>query len=70
VPLGDEAVSPCMYTYEHSSISRDGGVFVGLVSVDWEISWTSNTGGRGQLPPYTTSSFMAVRVDELQALVE
>jgi hypothetical protein len=70
VPLGDEAVSPCMYTYEHSSISRDGRVFVGLVSVDWEISWTSNTGGRGQLPPYTTSSFMAVRVDELQALVE
>ena len=70
VPLGDEAVSPCMYTYEHSSISREGGVFVGVVSVDWEISWTSNTGGRGQLPPYTTSSFMAVRVDELQALVE
>ena len=70
VPLGDEAVSPCMYTYEHSSVSRDGGVFVGVVSVDWEISWTSNTGGRGQLPSYTTSSFMAVRVDELQALVE
>ena len=70
VPLGDEAVSPCMYTYEHSSVSRDGGVFVGVVSVDWEISWTSNTGGRGGLPSYTTSSFMAVRVDELQALVE
>ena len=70
VPLGDEAVSPCMYTYEHSSVSRDGGVFVGVVSVDWEISWTSNTGGRGGLPSYTTNSFMAVRVDELQALVE
>ena len=70
VPLGDEAVSPCMYTYEHSSVSRDGGVFVGVVSVDWEISWTSNTGGRGRLPSYTTNSFMAVKVDELQALVE
>jgi hypothetical protein len=70
VPLGDEAMSPCMYTYEHSSVSRDGGVFVGVVSVDWEISWTSNTGGRGGLPSYTTNSFMAVRVDELQALVE
>ena len=70
VPLGDEATSPCMYTYEHSSVSRDGGVFVGVVSVDWEISWTSNTGGRGRLPSYTTNSFMAVRVDELQALVE
>ena len=70
VPLGDEATSPCMYTYEHSSVSRDGGVFVGVVSVDWEISWTSNTGGRGRLPSYTTNSFMAVKVDELQALVE
>jgi hypothetical protein len=51
-------------------VSRDGGVFVGVVSVDWEISWTSNTGGRGRLPSYTTNLFMAVRVDELQALVE
>jgi hypothetical protein len=70
VPLGDEAVSPCMYTYEHSSISRDRGVFVAIVSVDWEISWTSNTGGRGQLPSYTTSSFLVLSVDELQALVK
>ena len=70
VAIGDEATSPCMYTYQHSSVSRDGGVFVGVVSVDWEISWTSNTGGSGSLPSYTTSSFMAVKVDELQALVE
>ena len=70
VAIGDEATSPCMYTYQHSSISRDGGVFVGVVSVDWEISWTSNTGGSGSLPSYTTNSFMAVKVDELQALVE
>ena len=58
-----------MYTYQHSSISRDGGVFVGVVSVDWEISWTSNSGTGGTLPSYTTSSFVAVSVDELQALV-
>jgi hypothetical protein len=70
VAIGDEATSPCMYTYQHSSVSRDGEVFVGVVSVDWEISWTSNTGGSGSLPSYTTSSFMAVKVDELQALVE
>ena len=70
VAIGDEATSPCMYTYQHSSVSRDGGVFVGVVSVDLEISWTSNTGGSGSLPSYTTSSFMAVKVDELQALVE
>lgn len=70
VELGDDAWSPCMYTYQHSSVSRDGGVFVGVVAVDWEITWTSNTGGGGTLPSYSTSSFMALRVDELQALVE
>ena len=70
VAIGDEATSPCMYTYQHSSVSRDGGVFIGIVSVDWDISWTSNTSGSGSLPSYTTSSFMAVKVDELQALVE
>ena len=70
VDWGDVAASSCMYTYEHSSASRSGGVFVAVVSVDWEISWTSNTGGGGLLPSYTTSSFVAVRVDELQALVE
>jgi hypothetical protein len=69
VAFGDEASSPCMYTYQHSSVSRDGGVFVGVVSVDWEISWTSNSGTGGILPSYTTSSFVAVTVDELQALV-
>lgn len=69
VAFGDEVSSPCMYTYQHSSVSRDGGVFVGVVSVDWEISWTSNSGTGGILPSYTTSSFVAVNVDELQALV-
>lgn len=70
VAFGDEAASPCMYTYQHSSASRNGGVFVGIVSVNWDISWTSNAGSGGNLPSYTTSTFMALRVDELQALVQ
>ena len=69
VNAGDTAVSGCMYTYRHSSAQRDQGVFVAIVSVTWKISWTSNAASGGSLPSYTTSTFMAFTVDELQALV-
>ncbi len=69
VALGDEAVSACSYTFAHSSGSRPSGRFVGVVGVEWRISWTSSTGAGGTLPPHTTASFVTTRVGELQALV-
>ena len=69
VSLGDEAVSPCMYEYRHASTSRSSGAFLGLIGVEWRISWTSSTGAGGTLPSHTTSSFFVNRVVELQALV-
>ena len=66
----DEATSPCSYTYRHSSLARDSGVFVAVVGVEWRISWTSSTGEGGSLPSYTTSTFVIDRVGELQALVD
>lgn len=68
--LGDEAPSQCSYTYQHSSVSRPGGVFGASVDVEWRISWTSNTGGGGSLPTERTTTRLSVRVDELQALVD
>jgi hypothetical protein len=41
-----------------------------LMSITWAISWTSNVGVGGVLPPYTNSTPTTVRVRELQALVE
>lgn len=69
VALGDEAVSACSYTFAHSSGSRPSGRFVGVVGVEWRISWTSSTGAGGMLPSHTTASFVTTRVGELQALV-
>ncbi|MCE2763389.1 MAG: hypothetical protein LW627_02595 [Ilumatobacteraceae bacterium] len=69
VTMGDEANSPCMYTFRHASTSRPSGSFVGVIGVEWWISWTSSTGAGGTLPSYTTSSFVVNRVAELQALV-
>lgn len=70
VDKGDDVTSPCAYTYRHSSVHRDGGVFVALVVVDWDTRFTSSTGASGALSPLHTSTFMTVRVDELQALVD
>jgi len=69
VALGDEAVSACSYTFAHSSGSRPSGRFIGVVGVEWRISWTSSTGAGGTLPSHTTASFVTTRVGELQALV-
>ena len=67
---GDDATSPCMYTYRHSSTSRTNGVFTGTVAVRWRVAWTSNAGSGGSLPNEVISTPVTVRVDELQALVD
>lgn len=67
--LGDIPTSPCNYTYRHASVARPGGRFAATMSITWAISWTSNVGAGGLLPPYTNSSATSVRVRELQALV-
>lgn len=67
--IGDEAISPCMHTYEHASATAGGGTFDAELGIDWNISWTSSAGQGGQLPGWRTVSQYPVRVDEIQALV-
>lgn len=65
---GDTTSSPCSYSYRHASSSRPSGRFPATMSVTWAITWTSNVGAGGVLPPYTNSANLTVRVRELQAL--
>lgn len=65
---GDTTTSPCSYSYRHASSSRPSGRFPATMSVTWAITWTSNVGAGGVLPPYTNSANLTVRVRELQAL--
>lgn len=67
--VGDQIASPCTYTFHHASTSRPGGRFPAVMSTTWAITWTSNVGAGGVLPPYTNSTPVTVRVRELQALV-
>jgi hypothetical protein len=66
---GDAGVSSCMYTYRHDSMLHPQGRFPAALSIVWEISWVSNDGTSGRLPSHTTSTDIAVAVDEIQALV-
>ena len=65
---GDTTTSPCSYSYRHASSSRPSSRFPATMSVTWAITWTSNVGAGGVLPPYTNSANLTVRVRELQAL--
>lgn len=66
---GDDVVSSCSYTYRHASTSQPGGRFDASVGVDWSISWESNVGSGGALPPHTTSTPLRITVQELHALI-
>lgn len=66
---GDEGMSSCSYTYRHASSNQPGGRFDASVSVEWSISWESNVGSGGSLPPHTTTVPLRVTVQELHALV-
>lgn len=62
--MGDDAKSPCMYTYAHAV-----GAGRAAVSIEWAISWKSNRGAAGRLPNRRTTRNIRVVVGEIQALV-
>ena len=68
VGFGDDAASPCMYTYQHSS-EIAGGRFAATWSIVWDISWRSNVAVGQNLGEYTTTSNVGVDVREIQAVI-
>lgn len=66
--LGDDATSECMYTYRVPSHVRSDGEFPSKLSVQWALSYSSNFGLKGHLPPVRFGLTHRSRVLELQAL--
>jgi hypothetical protein len=66
--FGDDAVSACMYTYQHSS-EIAGGHFNASWSIVWNISWRSNVAVGQNLGEYSTTTDVDVAVREIQALI-
>jgi hypothetical protein len=65
---GNEAPSggACGYTYR--SVTPNGPL-TATTSVQWSVSWTSNTGASGTFPASTTSSSSSFLVEQIQVVV-
>ncbi|MFG1952482.1 hypothetical protein [Micromonospora sp. NPDC048830] len=61
--------SACGHTYTRSSAAARDQVFALRATVTWSVTW-SGPGGGGTLAPLTTTSTVAVRVGQSQAVVE
>lgn len=67
---GDNATSPCMYTYRSASHTRASRTYNANMAVQWRVTWRSNLGLSGNLPSIRTGLNSSVRVLEMQALAQ
>jgi hypothetical protein len=66
---GDDGVSPCQYTYRHSSSLSRTGTWKATLSIGWKVSFNASTGQSRPLDSLTTSRSYDLQVGEIQALV-
>ena len=63
--------SGCRYTYQHSSAGQPDEAYEVTATIGWELTWTATgAAGGGSLGTVTMSASQAVRVTEIQALVQ
>lgn len=68
---GRPEATDCRYTYRHSSAGQPSEAYSMTVTVEWDLSWTAaGAPGGGSLGAVPTSTTRAVRVAEVQALVQ
>jgi hypothetical protein len=63
-----EHATDCSHTYTSPSDGERGGTFELSVTVELDVSWSSNTGAGGVLPAMSREVSEAVRVGEIQAI--
>jgi hypothetical protein len=68
---GQPDATDCRYTYRHSSAGQPDEAYQVTATVDWGLTWSaSGASGGGSLGSVPMSSTRAVRVTEIQALVQ
>lgn len=63
-----EDATYCRHTYYHSSAGEEGGTYTLRVTVEFEVTWTSNVGVAGGLAGVSRSASRPVEVGEIQAV--
>ena len=68
IPSGEQTTD-CSYTYTHTSAGQPGDAYQATATIEWSLEWTvTGAPGGGPLPALFTSTPVAVRVAEMQAL--
>lgn len=67
---GQPEATDCKYTYRHSSAGQPDEAYDVTATVVWDASWTGSDGDGGALGELTSQATEAVRVAEVQALVQ
>ncbi len=62
--------SDCTYTYQWTSGEQPGGVYRARVAIEWQRRWHDGQGQGGPLGTISTTTDFALRVIEIQAVVE
>jgi hypothetical protein len=65
--MSDDATY-CKHTYRHSSAGRPGGAYPLTVTIEFDVSWTSNIGAAGGLAGVTRTATREVQVGEIEAV--
>lgn len=63
-----EDATYCKHTYYHSSAGRSGDAYTLSVTVEFEVTWTSNVGLGGALAGVWRTASRPVQVGEIQAV--
>ena len=63
-----EDATYCRHTYYHSSSRERGGAYTLGVTIEFEVTWTSNVGMSGRLAGLSRSASRRVEVGEIQAV--
>jgi hypothetical protein len=67
--VGDEAASPCMYTFRHASSLSPSGTWNTTLTIDWDVRFTASTGASRSMGQLRTSASAPLRVGEIQAVL-
>jgi hypothetical protein len=58
----------CTHAYKHHSGKQPGGAYPVIMSIIWDASWTSAAGQSGAFAPYTQTTTVNMKADQIQII--
>jgi hypothetical protein len=58
----------CTHAYKHHSGKQPGGAYPVIMSIIWDATWTSAAGQSGTFAPYTQTTTVNMKADQIQII--